>query len=152
MRNIVGRLCIGLGLLAGGASSALATEPIGYQTTPFWKRALMPWTTTTSSTPVAISKLKGKPTLNGRPLWTPTSQPTNLTQNLSTGSKKIAQGTFDAVTLKPLRSKIGTSPTPKYAVVRQEKKPGLFGSMFKPTPAPTPRTMGEWMALDRPKM
>lgn len=112
-----------------------------------WKKWL-PWQTSTTSTPVAVAKQKSTPSLNGRPLWLPQ----NKVQSLSGGTKKVTQGMYDAVTLKGLREKMGKAPTPKYSQVRVEKKQGPFSSLFKPAPPQSPRTMSEWMSLERPKM
>ena len=73
-------------------------------------------------------------------------------QGLSNTTKKAAQGTMDAVTLKPLRTKMAKGDIPKYSTSRTEKKPGPFGSLFAPAKPQSPQTMKEWMSLDRPKM
>jgi hypothetical protein len=126
---------------------------------------LNPFSSDEAKKPAASSKSrpKGTPLVNGRPLVTHVSEKTaSVGEKLAQGTKKVATGTVDLVTLKPLRTKSepqtnsrkpgGAGWRFEAANKKPQKKKTFLGSLFQPKEPPKgPQTIGEWMAMDRPK-
>lgn len=102
------------------------------------------------------------PMMNGQPLVTRAPANASMGQRLGDGTKKVAQGAVDVVTLKPLREAMSTEkPQAKganrYPMPQMNKpaakKPGMFDSLFgsKKPKKTGPQTMNEWIAQPRPK-
>lgn len=121
--------------------------------------ATWPWSSSTKTTTLPLSKTSGTPLINGTPIHKVASGPSTW-DKFSASTKKVATGTVDVLTLKPLRDQWSSPSTKKTTprVVPQTPKPSansssVFGSWFKPKKEEKKiKTVGEWMAQPMPKL
>ncbi len=119
----------------------------------FWQKFWLP--KGSKSTPVTRANGTTRtPLINGRPIWQPVSNTSgSIGQTMANGTKKAASTVADVVTLKPLRDKVSASSQPKYSSSHAEKKNKGLSSLFarKPPERKGPKTISEWMSMERPK-
>lgn len=118
-------------------------------------QAIWPWGNgKTQKVPASTSG--GTPLIGGKPVYTTAAGPSTW-DKFASGTKKVASGTVDVLTLKPIRDKWSTSgptkptpPTPPTPV--KASKSSWFGSWFKPKPPEKKiKTVGDWMGQPMPK-
>ncbi len=118
--------------------------------------AAWPWSSTQNKT-LPLTQTSSTPLSGGKPLVTQAGGP-SAWQKISTGTKKVATGTVDVLTLKPIRDKWATDKTPKrdsagYNIQPKKKsESSWFGSWFKPKEEKKIKTVGDWMAQPQPRM
>ena len=114
-------------------------------------QAAWPWKSTSTSVP--ISRTTGTPLLNGKPVFTSSKGPSTW-DKISSGTKKVASGTVDVITLKPVRNwwSADKKPTVKAPPIRSSSGKTGFGSWFKPKEEKKIQTVGDWMAQPQPKL
>ncbi len=100
--------------------------------------------------------------INGKKINSPVSKQWNSAppgSSQPSATKKAMSGAVDMITFKPLRNKLAGPPAsqwsskPPSSAARPSKdaKPSFFSSLFKPSQAPPPRTMSEWLNQPSPK-
>ncbi|HWA97858.1 MAG TPA: hypothetical protein VG713_05175 [Pirellulales bacterium] len=144
-RDPVSARVVALFVFAAGIVVPSLSAPAATPEQPsLWARMTKPFMRPMTTT---VSRSGGIPWQNGKPLYTSASTDRSLPRKV-----------VDAVTLKPLRDKVAQSGQPKYSVSRSEKQQRAkdstskgIGALFKKSEPPKPRTMGEWLAQERPK-
>lgn len=121
-----------------------------------WAQAAWPWSKPESKT-LPVSKTTHTPLIGGKPVFTSASSQPSTWQKITSGTKKVATGTVDVLTLKPLRDKWSADKTPKKTSAGYNVQPkkssnsSWLGSMFKPKEEKKIKTVGDWMAQPAPR-
>ncbi len=117
--------------------------------------AAWPWSASKPKT-LPLTQTASTPLSGGKPVVTHVSG-SSTWQKFSSGTKKVATGTVDVLTLKPIRDKWSTDKTPKktsagYNAQPKKSNSSWFGSWFKPKEEKQIKTVGDWMAQPQPRM
>lgn len=80
---------------------------------------------------------------------TTTKQP-SMFAKMSSGTRRLVSGTMGVFTPKkaPAKKKVGGT-TAVHSTKAKAEEPGFFYKMFHPEPPPPPKTIKEWMSLQK---